>query len=136
MKVMYRCLKSPRSPKSPHLTVVKNDPYPGAVVEKLECAGHIQKHLGSRLRNLKLTMKGPLADGKTLGRNSRLTEKVINKLENYFGIGLRQSTGNTVYQLKKAIRAVLFHCSEAADLETRHQVCPQTAVGVNIRQIS
>ena len=105
-------------------------------MEKLECAGHIQKRLGSRLHNLKLTMKGPLADGKTLGRNGRLTDKVINKLENYFGIALRQSTGNTVYQLKKAIRAVLFHCSEAADLETRHQVCPQTAVGVNIRQIS
>ena len=95
--------------------VLKNDPYPGIVVEKLECVGHIRKLLGSRLRNLKHTMKGPLTDGKTLGGKDRLTDKVINKLQNYFGIAIRQSTGNTVYQLKKAIGVVLFHCSEAAD---------------------
>ena len=72
-------------------------------------------------------MKGPLADGKTLGGKGRLTDNVINKPQNYFGTTIRQSTGNTVYQLKKAIEAVLFHCSEAADLETRHQMCPRTA---------
>ena len=72
--------------------VVKKDPYPGIVVEKLECVGHIQKPLGSRLRNLKHTMKGPLADGKTLGgKKGRLTDKVINKLQNYFGIAIKQS---------------------------------------------
>ena len=81
--------------------VVKNGPYPGIVVEKLECVGHIQKRLGSRLRNLKHAMKGPLADGKTLGGKGHLTDKVINKLQNNFGITIRQSTGNTVYQLKK-----------------------------------
>ena len=95
--------------------VVKNDPYPGIVVEKLECVGYIQKRLGSRQRNLKHTMKGPLADGKTLGGKGCLIDKVTNKLQNYFGIAIRQSTGNTVYQLKKPIGAVLFHCSEAAD---------------------
>ena len=107
--------------------VVKNDAHSGIVVEKLECVGHIQKHLGSRLRNLKHTMKGPLVDGKTLVGKGRLADKVINKLENYFGIAIRQSTGNTVYQLKKATGAVLFHCSKAADLETHHQMCPRTA---------
>ena len=72
--------------------VVKNDPYPGIVVEKLECVGHIQKRLRSRKRNLKHTMKGPLADGKTLGgKKGRLTDKVINKLQNYFGIAIKQS---------------------------------------------
>ena len=75
-------------------------------------------------------MKGPLTDGKTLGGKDRLTDKVINKLQNYFGIAIRQSTGNTVYQLKKAIGVVLFHCSEAADLETRHQMCPQTTAEI------
>ena len=44
-------------------------------MEKLEYVGHIQKRLGSRLGNLKNTiMKGPLADGKTLGGKGRLTE--------------------------------------------------------------
>ena len=53
-------------------------------------------------------MKGPLADGKTLGGKGRLTDNVINKPQNYFGITIRQSTGNTVYQLKKAIEAGCF----------------------------
>ena len=109
-----------------HADVVKNDPYPGIIVEKLECVGHIQKRVGGRLRKLKATNKTQLADGKTLGGKGRLTEKVINKLQNYFGIAVRQSTGTTVYQLRKAIGAVLFHCSDAPDLETRHRMCPRT----------
>ena len=107
--------------------VVKNAPYSGILVEKLENVGHAQKRLGSLLLNLKLTMKGPLADGKALGGKSRLTDKVINKFQNYYGIAIRQSAGNTVHQLKKALGAVLFHCSEAADFETHHQMCPRTA---------
>ena len=77
--------------------VVKNDTYSGIVVEKLECVGHMQKCLDSRLRYLKHTMKGPLADGKKLGDKGCLTDKVINKLQNYFGIAIRQSTGNNIY---------------------------------------
>ena len=107
--------------------VVKNDPYSGILVEKLECVGYVQKRLGSLLLNLKHTMKGPLADDKALGGKSLLTDKVINKFQNYSGIAIRQSAGNTAYQLKKALGAVLFHCSEAADLETRHHMCPETA---------
>ena len=102
-----------------YLDIVKNDPYPGTVVEKLECVGHIQKRVGNRLRNLRNTVK-------TLKGRGRLTDKIINKLQNYYGLALRQSTGTTVYQLKKGVGAVLFHCSEASDLDTRHQMCPST----------
>lgn len=107
--------------------VVKSDPYPGTVVEKLECVGHIQKRVGGRLRKLKAANKAPLSDGKPLGGKGRLTEKVINKLQNYFGIAVRQCTGTTVYQLKKAIGAVLYHCSDASDLDFRHRMCPRTS---------
>ena len=89
-----------------YLDIVKNDPYPGTVVEKLECVGHIQKRVGNRLLNLRNTMKTPLADGKTLRGRGHLTDKIINKLQNYYGLALRQSTGTTVYQLKKAVGAV------------------------------
>ena len=109
-----------------YLDIVKNDPYPGTVVEKLECVGHIQKRVGNRLRNLRSTMKAPLANGKTLRGRGRLNGKIINKLQNYYGLALRQSTDTTVYQLKKAVGAVLFHCSEASNLDTRHQMCPST----------
>ena len=44
-------------------------------VEKLECVmAIIQKCLGSHLCNLKHIMKGPLADGKTLG-GKRLSDR-------------------------------------------------------------
>ena len=45
--------------------VVKSDPYPDVIVEKLECVGHIQKHLGTWLRKLKTSEKRALDDGKS-----------------------------------------------------------------------
>ena len=56
--------------------------------------------------------KGPLSDGKTLGGKGLLTDKIINKLQNYVGIAIGQCAGKTVFEMKKAIGAVLFHCSE------------------------
>ena len=89
-----------------YLDIVKNDPYPGTVVEKLDCVGHIQKRVGNCLRNFRNTMKNLLADGKTLKGRGCLTNKIINKLQNYNGHALRQSTGTAVYQLKKPVGAV------------------------------
>ena len=87
-------------------------------VKNPECVGHIQKRLGSRLRKLKSTKKGPLSNGKTLGGKGRLTDKMINKLQNYFGIVIRHCAGKTIFEMKKAIGEVLFHCSEALNLNT------------------
>ena len=56
----------------------------------------------------------------------RLTDKDINKLQNYFGIAIRDTNVETVYELKKAIVAVLYHCSDAETIEQRHQFCPPT----------
>ena len=60
-------------------------------------------------------------DGKPLGWKDHLTKKVINKLKNYFGLAIRKYSGTSIFQLKKAIGAVHFHCSEANDLETWHK---------------
>ena len=35
-----------------HAEVVKSDPYPGIVMGKRECIGHVQKRVGSWLRKL------------------------------------------------------------------------------------
>ena len=51
---------------------------------------------------------------------------IIDKFQNYFGIAIQQSTGKTLRELQKTKVAVLFHCSEASDLDTRHQMCPRT----------
>ena len=49
------------------------------VVEKMDRVGHIQKRMGTALRNLKSQYRGQkLADGKTIGGTGRLTDKVIN----------------------------------------------------------
>lgn len=49
-------------------TAIKEKPYDDLVrIEKLECIGHVQKRMGSRLRALKTKMKGQkLDDGKVL----------------------------------------------------------------------
>ena len=49
---------------------------------------------------------------------------MVNKLQNYFGIAIRQFNGTTVFELKKVIGVVLYHCTDFTEDETRHQFCP------------
>ena len=86
-------------------------------------SGHVQKRVGTRLQALKANKKGvKLSNGKTLSGNGRLTEKVINTLQNYYGMAIRQNKGKLL-EMKKAVGVVLYHCSAIKDPETRHQVC-------------
>ena len=65
-------------------------PYPGVDIQKEEYIVHIQKRLGTGLRELKRTMKGKkLSDGKTIGGASRLTDKLIDTLQTYYGMAIR-----------------------------------------------
>ena len=60
-------------------------------VIKLNCVVHVQKRLGTALRNLKTQYKGQkLSDGKTIGGTGRLTDQIINSLQNYYGDAIRQ----------------------------------------------
>ena len=102
-----------------------SNPYPGITMKKLECVGHVQKRVGTRLRNMKKAYKGiKLKDGKPLTGKNRLTEKVINTLQNYYGMAIRQNKGKSVYEMKKSVGAILFHCSEASTEDNRHIYCP------------
>ena len=38
-----------------HSAVIETKPYPGTIVQNLECVGHVQKRCGSRLRSIKKT---------------------------------------------------------------------------------
>lgn len=89
--------------------------YEGIEVEKLECIGHVQKRVGSRLRNLKKANKG-------LGGKGKLTDNMIDKLQNYYGIALRSNVVS-VNAMKKAIYASLFHVASSAK-ENWHSHCP------------
>ena len=105
--------------------VKSSNPYGDIVPEKLECVGHVQKRLGTRLRTLRNNLKGKLLeDGKKITGIGRLTDKAINILQNYYGMAIRQNT-HSLYSMKKAVGAVLYHCSDISDEEERHKFCPR-----------
>ena len=81
-------------------------------------------------------MKGKkLSDKKGISGKGRLTDKVINTLQNYYGMSIRQNKGN-LYRMKKAVAAILYHCSQNDNTEDRHKYCPRTSKhGANISWI-
>ena len=87
---------------------------------KLECVGHVQKRLGTRLRDLRKAHKNSTT---SMSGRGKLTDKVINTLQNYLGMAIRDNKGN-LYQMKKAVGAVLWHCTQFADEAFRHRFCP------------
>jgi len=119
--------------------VVESKPYGDNLVPvKTECVGHVQKRLGTRLRKLRNDYKGKkLSDGKILSGRGRLTDKIINKMQNYYGMSIRQNTlaawngdhTKALYNMKKSVLAVLWHCTDVEDKETRHMFCPRMKEG-------
>ena len=78
--------------------------YPGITVKKFECIGHYQKRLGTRLLKLKKINKGL----------SELTKPIIDKLQNYFGIALRDNL-SSVEEIRKAIWASFLHIASSEE---------------------
>ncbi|XP_028418587.1 uncharacterized protein LOC114544031 [Dendronephthya gigantea] len=84
-------------------------------VTKKECVGHVQKRVGTALRKLKKENKG-------LGRKGRLTDAMIEKLQNYYGIAIRTNCKD-IESMKKAIYAALCHCASSGK-DDYHIHCP------------
>lgn len=103
--------------------ICKAKPYSDITVEKLECVGHVQKRMGTRLRKYKDKMKGvKLPDGKSLSGRGRLTDALIDKISVYYGNAIRNNA-DSIDNMKKAIWAVYCHmCS--SDNEPLHMFCP------------
>lgn len=59
-------------------------PYEDLIVLKKECIDHVQKRMGTRLRNLKKHTKG-------LGGRGKLTGKLIDELSIYYGLAIRRN---------------------------------------------
>ena len=58
-----------------HSGVIKANPYPGTIVQKLECVGDVQKRCGSRLRSIKKICKDKVTvDGKSVLALQKLTQ--------------------------------------------------------------
>ena len=74
--------------------------------------------MGAALRNLRKEKKETRGKGK-------LTDRMIDRLQNYYGIAIRSNVGD-LEAMKKAILAALFHCASSA-LNEYHTYCPQGA---------
>ena len=109
-----------------HKKLVEEEVYGEVPVEKLECVGHVQKRLGSRLRSLKKRLgKTPLQDGKSIGGAGRLTNSKIDKLQVYYGKAIRDNT-HDIEAMKKAVKAI-WHHTKSTDENPDHDLCPPGA---------
>lgn len=90
-------------------------PYEDLVVQKKECIGHVQKRMGTRLRNAKKHNKG-------LGGRGKLTAKMVDKLTVYYGLAIRRNS-NSVEKMKNDIWATFYHYS-STDTNPQHEKCP------------
>ena len=91
--------------------------YNGIKVQKLECIGHVQKRVRNRLRKLKTRVKG-------LGGKGKLTNAIIDILQNYYGIEIRANSGN-LDGMKKAVLTSLSRVTSSKDNEW-HDYCPSS----------
>ena len=84
------------------------DTYHPIPVIKRECIGHIQKRVGNHLRKLKPEVS-------SLGGAGKLTDSMVDRLENYYGVAIRSNVGDLPKM--KVIGAVLFHCASSKENE-------------------
>lgn len=70
---------------------------------KLECAGHVQKHVGRCLRKFKMTVRG-------LGGKEKLTDALKDWQQNCYGTTIKVNVGG-LQAMAHGILANLFHCS-------------------------
>ena len=106
-----------------YLAVKESKPYGNKTVQKLECVGHVQKRMGTNLRNLKKSLSGKkLSDGKTISGRGRLTDQKIDKLQIFYGLAIRRNKGD-IENMKKEVLAGLYHSSSSDD-NPQHHYCP------------
>ncbi|GFX83634.1 uncharacterized protein TNCV_325831 [Trichonephila clavipes] len=102
---------------------IKAKVYGDTEVEKLECVGHVQKRMDTRLRNILKMSKGiKLSDGKNISGRGRLTLKEVDSIQHYYGLAIRKNL-SSVEDMKRAIWAIYFHKLSTED-NPQHALCP------------
>ncbi|GFT43744.1 uncharacterized protein TNCV_53751 [Trichonephila clavipes] len=105
------------------LTIKEAKVYGDTEVEKLECVGHVQKRMGTRLRNILKMSKGiKLSDGKIFRDVDGLTLKEVDSIQHYYGLAIRKNL-SSVEDVKRAIWAIYFHKLSTED-NPQHALCP------------
>ena len=96
---------------------------------------HVRKPVGKKLLNFKSSNKELMSEDYYINKKEKkpkkfafyLTHKYINQLRHYYGIAIRSNANTSVSDMRNAIVAVLYHCRDANNLESRHQFCPLSA---------
>lgn len=113
--------------------LIKAKPYgDDLIVAKKECVGHVQKRMGTRLRDLVKSHVGevPIKTGKnagkkrrvkTLGGKGKLTAITIDNLSRYYGSANRNNC-DSVQKMKDAIWSTFFH-QQSTDAHPQHEKC-------------
>ncbi|GFW25631.1 uncharacterized protein TNCV_1308921 [Trichonephila clavipes] len=105
------------------LTIKEAKVYGDTEVEKLECVGHVQKRMGTRLRNILKMSKGiKLSDRKNISGRGRLTLKEVDSIQHYYELAIRKNL-SSVEDMKRAIWAIYFHKLSTED-NPQHALCP------------
>lgn len=98
-----------------HKALCEMKPYGDIPIEKEECCNHVNKRLGTALRNA--------AREQHLGDAGKLTERKIERLTKYYGRAVRNSIETNAVVMKQNILATLLHCQSTDELPS-HQYCP------------
>ncbi|KYN13186.1 hypothetical protein ALC57_14630 [Trachymyrmex cornetzi] len=96
-------------------SILKSEPYENFSVQKKECLDHVQKRMGTRLRNLKKKVPG-------LGGKGKLTNKLIDELSIYYGLAIRRNH-DSIEKMKNDIWATLYH-KISTNEKPQHDKCP------------
>ena len=83
-----------------------------AYMWKKEYVGHVQKQVGTALRKLKKENKG-------IGGKGKLTDAMIDKLQNFYGIAIRSNSGD-LEAMKSTIYSCLFYCASSKRRNLHH----------------
>lgn len=105
-------------------TIERLMPYgPNFKIEKLECVGHVEKRMSSRLTKLKSKMgRNKMSDGKTIGGRGRLTDTAIKVIQKLYVLAIRKNT-NSLDKMRTAVWATFCHLQSSNDIPT-HGLCP------------
>ena len=94
---------------------------PHARVVKAECVGDVQKRIGTSLRRLKKDLGSEKLADRSLGGRGRLTDAMIDKPQAYYGMAVRNNSGD-LQAMARAIWASLMH--RVSSDSKPHQFCP------------
>ena len=94
---------------------------PGLRIVKIECVEYVQKQVSTTLRKLKKDKKGMTGSGK-------LTDTMIDRLQNYYGIAAIRRNVDKLQGMKEAIHASLMLCASSKDSNSHHH-CPKGGDG-------